>query len=659
MLNQADMKDFRSGYHAARVRLMDEQQKSMGLFMESVAALCETASDPIEIAKAIRETSPPPDTLKPLPAPGWDAQTSGMKNLATADTCPKVDMTNPDEITNAGGAVPAMNFNHGGNASSGIKKPGFNRSGTMSDSAEYLNEELAIHVLPFLKEDGTIEGKPSSFEHLFGAKAKKRKDLCLKRMFHCKPLTGHLAKFVESNRFKLLSASVICMNFFYIIGQSDYKFAHVGEADTSFMIVAGYCFTAFYTIEIGLLMVVEGAGFWLGPDIGWNIFDLGIVLVAWVEILMNLLNIQMPNPSFLRILRFFKISRVLRMFTAIRMFKEIRIMVDSLCGCFSIFSFCTCLLSIFLCIFSIFFVQGATAYLETNEDTSEEFAEILREQFGSTSKGMLSLFKCATGGDDWAVFHDSIVELGAMYNILFVVFIGSYVLAFFNVITATFCEKAIALAAPTLQELITRRLEKEYADAKELVKLMTRLLENDDTGGIRTLTAHQFEDFIRNPEVEIYFEVRGLKALSAHKFFKTLCQVHQTDRIDFATFVSACVRLDGQSSTIDMHCNSVRSTYYYGLLSSKMRDDHMDFLESSRTITDQIQQMQACFRSQPGQANHLPMIQPNHSPAMQPLHENEVHKESLYGNAGAHTNRFNMLPSLPSPRSDGTSLLCL
>merc|ERR1740130_421626 len=104
---------------------------------------------------------------------------------------------------------------------------------------------------------------------------------------------------------------------------------------------------------------------------------------------------------------------------------------------------------------------------------------------------MLSLFKCASGGDDWTVFHDTVLELGPMYNLLFIIFIGSYVLAFFNVITATFCEKAISLAAPTRSELVHRRLEKEYADAKELTNLKARILPTT-----KDLSRQEFDTFI-------------------------------------------------------------------------------------------------------------------------------------------------------------------
>lgn len=577
--------DFRRGCQAARTRLLQDQQQSMNSFLETLASLCEKESDPLEIAKAIRED------WQPLALPSLSVPSSRLapetkdrdQSLETSVLKSEVkyriqnSMLPPGEVLDDSKDTPPVSDSDDVNE----EKYGIDsvRESHERASRHFLNQELDVHMLDFMDENGNILGRTSSFEHVFGKKARVRKEKFFQNLCRCKPRTGKLAGFVNSQAFKLLSASVICLNFLFIISQSDYRMANLNSTDPELMVIGGHCFTAFYTIEICFVMVVDGRDFWLGPELGWNIFDFGIVLVAWLEIAIKTLGVKTVSTSFLRILRFFKISRVLRMFTAVRMFKEIRIMVDSLCGCFSIFVFCTLILSIFLSIFAIFFVQGATSYIES-EAASPAVADKLRDQFGSVAVGMLSLFKCASGGDDWTVFHDTVAELGPMYNLLFIIFIGSYVLAFFNVITATFCEKAISLAAPTRNELVHRRLEKEYADAKELTNLKARILPMT-----KDLSREEFDMFIRHPEVEVYFEVRGLKALSAHKFFKTLCEVYKTDKINFATFVSACVRLDGQGSTIDMHCSSVRATHYYRLLARQIQKDR----DNNKMVTRSIQ----------------------------------------------------------------------
>jgi len=229
-------------------------------------------------------------------------------------------------------------------------------------------------------------------------------------------------------------------------------------------------------------------------------------------------------------------------------------MVDSLVGCLGIFFFCVVIVGLFLCVFAIFFVQAATTFLESSGDISPEVVESINLHFGSVGDGMLTLFKAAS--NDWITYYDEVIEhLGTMYKVLYVAFITFYMVALFNVIVGTFCEKAISLASPTTHELIHRRYEKEFADAKELMGLLIRVLDDD---GSRVITAHDFAEFIADPEVQIYFEVRNLKPTSALKFFKTLCDSEETDKIDFATFVSNCVKLDGTCSSIDMHILTIR-----------------------------------------------------------------------------------------------------
>jgi hypothetical protein len=246
------------------------------------------------------------------------------------------------------------------------------------------------------------------------------------------------------------------------------------------------------------------------------------------------------------------------MFAAMRIVKEIRIMVDALVGCCSLFIFCAGMLAIFLSIFAIFFVQGAASYLEKGADASIDVASDLERHFGTVSKAMMSLFMTCTGGNDWSLYYNIIKHLGFPYDVLFAGFVVMYFLAFFNVVTSVFCEKAISLATPTTSELIIKRKEKEHNDAVELYDLMKRTIDTESTSFI---TVHNFDDFVCHPEVELYFQVRGCNVLCARKFFKMLCDTHETEQVDFATFISALVKLDGMASSIDAHCLSVRMTH--------------------------------------------------------------------------------------------------
>merc|ERR1719502_179698 len=153
---------------------------------------------------------------------------------------------------------------------------------------------------------------------------------------------------------------------------------------------------------------------------------------------------------------------------------------------------------------------------------------------------MLQLFMVITGGKEWINSWVVISEVGGMHAFLFLFFVAFYYLAFFNVITSVFCEKALSLATPTTSELIYKRIEKEHHDATELLTLLRTVC-----GASNTINAEQISVFVNDPQVELFFDVRGLKSSSAHKLYYMLREVHSTERIQVGELVSALVKLDG------------------------------------------------------------------------------------------------------------------
>merc|ERR1719460_125376 len=159
------------------------------------------------------------------------------------------------------------------------------------------------------------------------------------------------------------------------------------------------------------LIMAYRKDFFLGPDMSWNLFDFIIVLTGALELVMTSLGGSGVNLSFLRVLRFFKMTRVLRMFSALRMVKDVKVMVDALTGSFVIFVFGCMLLAMFLSVFSIFFVQGMTTFLEAEASIDPMIRASIIEDFGSVATSMRSLFMSVTGGDDWSRFYITIQTL--------------------------------------------------------------------------------------------------------------------------------------------------------------------------------------------------------------------------------------------------------
>jgi hypothetical protein len=435
------------------------------------------------------------------------------------------------------------------------------------EDAAQIEHEFALPRLTFIDSAGKIchSHSHTALDYLFGARVQKLKQCSALQAPCMQPSSGYFAQFVDSRGFKILSALMIMLNYYYIVHQTDYKMKHLGAEEPQWMFMIEVCFTAFYMWELACQVFVYRKDFFVGPEMVWNLFDSGIVFVSVFELVITLCGGKAINLSFLRVLRFLKISRVIRMFSALRLMKEIRIMVDALAGSFLIFVFCGIMLAMFFSIFAIFFVQGITTYLEDSTSVDEKLLASFQNDFGSVSNTMLSLFMSVTGGQDWVEFHSTVAAVGASYNFLFVFFIGFSSIAFLNVITGVFAEKALSLASPTNDELMVRRKEKEMRDAKELLSLLHQVLGSC----ISSLNTEAFEHLLSHPEVVKYLEIRGLKPCSARRFFTLLLEIHHTDTVDVSTFVSACIKLDGTASSIDLHVLSAE------LKSMQLKQNHL------------------------------------------------------------------------------------
>merc|ERR1719329_233361 len=112
------------------------------------------------------------------------------------------------------------------------------------------------------------------------------------------------------------------------------------------------------------------------------------------------------------------------------------------------------------------------SFLEAEVSVDPTLRENIIQDFGSVATAMRSLFMSATGGNDWTEYHKTVKALGPAYDYLYLFFVAFALIAFFNVITGVFAEKAMALAMPSMEEMTSRRRTREVKDAEELVVLL-------------------------------------------------------------------------------------------------------------------------------------------------------------------------------------------
>jgi len=252
------------------------------------------------------------------------------------------------------------------------------------------------------------------------------------------------------------------------------------------------------------------------------------------------------------------------MFRLLQFVSELRLLIDSIIGSFTSLVWCFLLLLLVSGIFALFLVQQVTValvdqklesgrVLKGTSAGSSAVDENLLEDFRSVQRAILTLFKTASGGMDWGLVHEPLLQYAgvgtATIYLMYIVFTN---IAAWNIITSIFLEKVTSLAQPDLDTQMIQKHRKDMADAEELKKL-TKLADVNESG---KLSLDEFVDFMDDSKFRSFFELRDLDIKDAEMFFHMLCEVTGSEEVDISTFVTSCMRMRGLASSLDLHALS-------------------------------------------------------------------------------------------------------
>jgi len=133
-------------------------------------------------------------------------------------------------------------------------------------------------------------------------------------------------------------------------------------------------------------------------------------------------------------------------------------------------------------------------------------------------------------------------------QLIFLLYVFGFQAAIFNVLTGIIVEKAVQAARPTEDEEMLHRRQTELADADEL-RTFCRKLDTDENG---TISLIEFMSHMQHREFSDFFALRGLNIDSASKFFSMLKKVNGKEELDYNAFISACMKLRGEASKLDL-----------------------------------------------------------------------------------------------------------
>jgi len=339
-------------------------------------------------------------------------------------------------------------------------------------------------------------------------------------------------------------------------------------------------FVVFYAVEVALKLHVHKLYYFVGSDMGWNIFDIFLIFMGIGDFASDQLNLSegSVNPTFMRMIRMCKLVRILRSIRVLKFFHELRVMLLALLASTMSLTWSMAMLAFILYMFGLVFIQGVTSkifdslhgqYKQLNIDVSK--------QFGTLDRAMLTLYQAVTGGQDWAPIYEVTQQIGHFYSWLFLFFTIFFMFAVVNIVTAIYVDSVQKHCTPDHQEILDdwRRTHKIR---KQTIAHLIEELDSDHSGKINQ---HEFEAFANSDAMIALLENLGIHVGDAETLFHLMTSFadsvdHEVDR---DMFLNALLRITGKSSSaIDLH-----------LLSCQLKLVH----QGQSNLREQVRQIQS------------------------------------------------------------------
>jgi len=393
------------------------------------------------------------------------------------------------------------------------------------------------------------------------------------------PREGCLAGLVFSRWFQMLSVTVILVNSVSIALSADYEIQNLGQEATLVQQNVELALTLFYVVELFLKLMVNRLYFFVNEDSLWNCFDFVLVMFSIVEYAVKI-HLEVTgtdagggggmNVGFLRMFRLCKIAKVLRVFRTLRFFTELRLMMDCVLGSFNVF-WCLAMIVFVLYVFSLLIVQGLTEYLLTEVDNlTEAYKDQYVRFFGSVSNAVITLFQATTAGIDWSEAFVVLRVAGVFPSICFLTYVIIFTISVWNIVTSTFVEKAMKLAQPDLESMIHEKNIKDAKDAGDLARLFLPFTSKNDEGD-DVISFEQIRAAADQPRFRQDLTVRGVDIKNVEIFFKMLSAVNEVG-VKLQTLVSACVRMKGVATSIDLQSVSFEIQMISSVMEQKFKE---------------------------------------------------------------------------------------
>ena len=201
-----------------------------------------------------------------------------------------------------------------------------------------------------------------------------------------------------------------------------------------------YAVTLMFTVEMVARLYVFKLDFFVHERV-WNLFDAIILLLALVEVALELVVYAFPSirddmfdgGGSAKVLRLFRLTRLLRLVRTFRQLKPLRLLLHSLYCAGRSVVWALLLLFTIVYSFGVILTQAVTEHTESGTRVEDED---LMSYYGNLYRSMKSLWWAVSGGISWYELTDPLERTGnAVWSMLFLVYIAFVYFFILNVVT--------------------------------------------------------------------------------------------------------------------------------------------------------------------------------------------------------------------------------
>jgi hypothetical protein len=373
-------------------------------------------------------------------------------------------------------------------------------------------------------------------------------------------------RIVKSLPFAVISYLGIAANslFIGVSMQLEMNKVQSGTQMEEWLDVVEFGFVVFFTLELLCKLLAEDVYVFFGSDWHWNLLDTVLVIAAVLQGALELSDSSdAPNMTPTRIIRLFRVTRVLRVVRVVQACQSLRVMLNSVFKSLDALIWVLVVLLVFKYIFAMLFMHGTILYFESHLgsggesltleeqyfwDDPQQHVDYMKCSWGSIDRSILTLFESITGGRDWGEVFWSLYKVGALYGLMFVVYVYFMVFLVLNVVIGTVVDVTSGVAARDRDRMV----DAEMSSLKDYASDIKTFFKQADADGSGQLSWEEFRTHLENDRVKAYFQTLDLDIRKAHTLF-SLLDSNDSGEVGIEEFLDGCLRLRGQAKSLDLN----------------------------------------------------------------------------------------------------------